>query len=49
MTEAQIIRARIIELKKMLGALQASLRTIERDKAMMAFHRDAAKGITHHV
>jgi hypothetical protein len=40
MTEAEIIRARIKELQRMLTALQAHLRTLERDKAISAFHRD---------
>jgi hypothetical protein len=43
MTEAEIIRARIRELQRMLAALQASLRTPERDKAISAFHRAPIK------
>ena len=43
MTEAEIIRARIAELQRMLAALQASLRTLERDKAISAFHRDSIR------
>jgi len=38
MTELEIIRARIKELQQMLAALQASHRTLERDKASAAFH-----------
>ena len=34
MTEAQIIRARIVELKKLTAELQARLRTLEIEKAM---------------
>jgi hypothetical protein len=40
MTEAQIIRARIAELQRMLTALQASLRTLEIEKAMSGLHRE---------
>lgn len=39
MTEAEIIRARIIELEKMLKAMRAALQTLERDRAIAAFHR----------
>jgi hypothetical protein len=40
MTEAEIIRARIKVLKKKLATLEAALRTLERDKAIAAFHHD---------
>jgi hypothetical protein len=36
-TEAEIIRARNKELRKMLAALEAALQTIEQDKAVAAF------------
>ena len=40
MNEAEIIRARIIELKKMIANLQASLRNLEIEKAMAGLHRE---------
>jgi hypothetical protein len=43
MTEAEIIRARIKGLKKKLATLEAALRTLERDKAIAAFHHDNTK------
>jgi len=43
MTEAEIIRARIKVLKKTLATLEAALRTLERDKAIAAFHLDNTK------
>jgi hypothetical protein len=43
MTEAEIIRARIKEAKKLLATLETALRTLEREKAVAAFHRDNTK------
>jgi prefoldin subunit 5 len=37
MNEAEIIRARIKELQRMLAALQANLQTLEREKADQHF------------
>ena len=40
MTEAQIIRARIVELKQLTAELQARLRTLEIEKAMAGLQRE---------
>jgi hypothetical protein len=43
MNEAEIIRARIKELQRMLAALQANLQTLEREKAINTFYRDNSR------
>lgn len=43
MTEAQIIRASIIELRRMLATLQDQLQTLERDRAIIALQRDSLR------
>ena len=45
MTEAQIIRARIAELKKTLAELQAALRKMEIEKAMAGLHRETERAV----
>ena len=42
MTERDIIIARIKELQRTLAALQATLRTLEIEKAMAGLHRETA-------
>jgi hypothetical protein len=40
MTEQQIITARLAELKRMLAELQASIRRLEIQKALIGFNRE---------
>lgn len=40
MTEQEIISQRIAQLKRMLAELQASIRKLEMEKALIGFHRE---------